>query len=184
MKPPPRDRLAVRRVYSGRIVKLDLETLRAPDGSTLELEIVRHAGAAAVVPIVAGDREPKILLLRQYRHAAGGILWEIPAGVLEPGESGVECARRELWEEAGAVAESLEPMLTIFTTPGFTDEQIQLFLARGVSREREPSPDADEFLEVVEVPLSEVLEMIARGELNDAKSAVAILYAARYRLGF
>ncbi len=184
MKPPPRNRLAVRRVYSGRIVKLDLETLRAPDGSTLELEIVRHTGAAAVVPVVSGDPEPKILLLRQYRHAAGGILWEVPAGVLEPGESAVECARRELWEEAGAVAESLEYMLAIFTTPGFTDEQIQLFLARGVSREREPSPDADEFLEVVEVPLSEVLEMIAQGELNDAKSAVAILYAARYRLGF
>jgi ADP-ribose pyrophosphatase len=183
MKPPPRNRLGVRRVYSGRVVNLDLETLRAPDGSTLELEIIRHAGAAAVVPLVAGDPEPGILLLRQYRYAAGGILWEIPAGVLEPGESGIDCARRELWEEAGAVAESLEPMITIYTTPGFTDEQIQLFLARGVRRQREPTPDADEFLEVVEVPLSKALEMIARGELNDAKSAVAILYAARYRLG-
>ncbi|GBD31962.1 MAG: ADP-ribose pyrophosphatase [Gemmatimonadales bacterium] len=182
MKPPPRNRLAVRRVYNGRIVNLDIETLRAPDGSTLELEIIRHAGAAAVVPVVAGDPEPSILLLRQYRYAADGILWEIPAGVLEPGESGIECARRELWEEAGAVAEKLEHMITIFTTPGFTDEQIQLFLAEGVSRRREPSPDADEFLEVVEVPLSEVLEMIHRGELNDAKSALAILYAARYRL--
>jgi ADP-ribose pyrophosphatase len=162
---------------------LDIETMRAPDGSSLELEIIRHAGAAAVVAVVADHPEPKILLLRQYRYAADGILWEIPAGVLEPGETGIECARRELWEEAGAVAESLEPMITIFTTPGFTDEQIQLFLATGVSRQREPSPDADEFLEVAEVPLSRVLEMISRGELNDAKSALAILYAAHYRLG-
>ncbi len=183
MKPPPRNRLTVRRVYAGRIVNLDLETLRAPDGSTLELEIIRHPGAAAVVPVVPGDPEPRILLLKQYRYAAGKTLWEIPAGVLEPGESAIECARRELWEETGAVAESLEPMITIFTTPGFTDEQIQLFLAQGVSRQREPTPDADEFLEVVEVPLSRVLEIIARGELNDAKSVVAILYAARYRLG-
>lgn len=181
MKPPPH-RQSVRRIYSGRVVNLDLETLTTPDGSVLELEIIRHAGAAAVVPVVEATPEPRILLLRQYRYAAGGVLWEIPAGVLEPGESGIECARRELWEEAGAVAESLEPLITIFTTPGFTDEQIQLFLARGVTRRREPEPDADEFLEVVEVPLSAALELIAQGELNDAKSALALLYAARYRL--
>lgn len=178
------DRQSVRRIYSGRVVNLDLETLTAPDGSTLELEIIRHAGAAAVVPVVEAAPEPGILLLRQYRHAAGGVLWEIPAGVLEPGESGIECARRELWEEAGAVAQSLEPLITILTTPGFTDERIQLFLGRGVTRRREPQPDADEFLEVVEVPLSTALELIARGELNDAKSALAILYAARFRLGW
>jgi ADP-ribose pyrophosphatase len=183
MKEPSRERLASRRAYAGRIVKVDIETIRAPDGSTLELEIIRHAGASAVVAITGEGREdPGVLLLQQYRYAAAGTLWEIPAGVLEPGETPVECARRELLEEAGARAETFEHLTTIYTTPGFTDEQIHLFVATQVTV-GEPRPAPDEFIEVKEVRLSQALDMIRTGEVQDAKSIVAILYAARYRFG-
>lgn len=183
MKEPSRARLASRRVYAGRIVKVDVETIRAPDGSTLELEIIRHAGASAVVAIIGEGREdPGVLLLQQYRYAAAGTLWEIPAGVLEPGETPVECARRELLEEAGARAATFEHLTTIYTTPGFTDEQIHLFVATQVTV-GEPRPAPDEFIEVKEVRLSRALDMIRTGEVQDAKSIVAILYAARYRFG-
>jgi ADP-ribose pyrophosphatase len=181
MVEPPRERLASRRAFAGRIVKVDVETIRAPDGSTLELEIIRHAGASAVVALTGQDRsDPGVLLLQQYRYAASGMLWEIPAGVLEPGETPVECARRELMEEAGARAEAFEHLTTIYTTPGFTDEQIHLFLATQVTV-GEPRPAPDEFIEVREVRLSRALDMIRNREMQDAKSIVAILYAARYR---
>lgn len=177
---PPRERLATRRAYAGRIVSVDVETIRAPDGSTLDLEIIRHAGAAAVVAFTGSPgQDPGVLLLEQYRYAAGGILWEVPAGVLEKGESPLDCARRELLEEAGARATSFEHMTTVYTTPGFTDEQIHLFLATDVVV-GEPRPARDEFIEVREVKLTRALEMIRTGELRDAKSIVALLYAARY----
>lgn len=182
MKEPPRERLATRRAYTGRILNVDVETIRAPDGSTLDLEIIRHAGASAVVALTGPDQDdPGVLLLQQYRYAAAGTLWEIPAGVLEPGETPVECARRELLEEAGARAETFEHLTTIYTTPGFTDEQIHLFLATGVTV-GEPQPAPDEFIEVKEVRLSRALDMIRSREMQDAKSIVAILYAARYRV--
>lgn len=177
----PVDHLTGRRLYDGRVVKLDLETVRAPDGSILELEMIRHPGAAAVVPLVDGTK-PRLLLLRQYRYAAGGVLWEIPAGVLEPGETPLQCARRELLEEAGARARELEHLTTVFTTPGFTDEVIHLFLARDVVADQKPGPASDEFLEVQEVELDRVMEMIEEGEIQDAKSVVAILYTVRFRL--
>lgn len=184
MRHPPPERLATRRAYAGRIVQLDIDTFRAPDGSTLELEIIRHAGAAAVVPLLTppDSADPWVLLIRQYRYAAGGVLWEIPAGVLEPGESPLDCARRELREETGATAETFEQLTTIFTTPGFTDEQIHLFIASGI-KAGEPKPEVDEFMEVEGRPMSRVLEMIRDGEIRDGKSIAALLFAAGFRLG-
>jgi ADP-ribose pyrophosphatase len=123
-----------------------------------------------------------VLLLRQFRYAAGGPIWEVPAGVLEPGETPEACARRELREETGAVAERVEHLTTIFTTPGFTDERIHLFLATGISA-GEPKPMSDEFLEVETRPLSKVLEMIRDREIVDAKSIVALLFLAGFTLG-
>lgn len=180
----PRRRVATRRVYQGRLLTVDVDTVRAPDESLLELEMVRHPGAAAVVPLLS-DREspdPQVLLLRQYRYAAGGPIWEVPAGVLEPGESPEGCARRELLEETGARAERMEHLITIFTTPGFTDEKIHLFVATGIST-GEPKPMSDEFLEVEARPLSRVLEMVRDQEIVDAKSIVALLYLAGFKLG-
>jgi len=178
------ERVNTRRTYDGRLLKVDVDTLRAPNGTRLELEIIRHPGASAVVPLLSDPDapDPTVLLIRQFRHAAGGFIWEIPAGVLEPGETPEHCARRELEEETGATAERIEHLATVFTTPGFTDERIHLFVAHGI-RVGEPKREHDEFMEVRGVPLSEVLRMIRDGDIVDAKSVVGILYLAGFRLG-
>jgi len=176
--------LATRRAYSGRIMNLDIDSVRFPDGSEGELEIIRHPGAAAVVPLASSPAgpDPVVLMIRQYRYAAGGPLWEIPAGRLNEGEAPEACARRELQEEAGVAAGRLERLTTIWTTPGFTDEAIHLFLATDlvdVPTAREP----DEFIQVTPRPLSELLVAIREGEIRDAKTIAAILYMAGFRLG-
>lgn len=183
-EPLSRRHIATRRVYAGRLLQVDLDTVRAPDESLLELEMVRHPGAAAVVPLLSDPEsaDPEVLLIRQYRYAAGGPIWEVPAGVLEPGETPETCARRELLEETGAVAKRVERLTTIFTTPGFTDEQIHLFLATGITT-GEPRPMSDEFLEAEARPISQVLKMIRDREMVDAKSIVALLFVAGFRLG-
>jgi len=175
--------LATRRVYAGRVVRLDVDTVRFPDGSTGELELIRHPGAAAVVPCLTDPKgaDPTILMIKQYRYAAGGSLWEVPAGTLDPNEAPDACARRELLEETGVTAERLEPLSAILTTPGFTNEVIHLFMASGL-RQGTAAPERDEFIEVVPRPLSEVLAGIRDGEIRDAKTMVAILYMARFRL--
>ncbi len=182
--PAAGERLGSRRAWSGRLLAVDVDAIRAPDGTELELEMVRHPGAAAVVPLLSDPEaeDPTVLLLRQYRYAAGGMLWEIPAGVLEVGEQPVECARRELREEAGAEAERIEHLVSIFTTPGFTDERIHLFLATGL-RAGAATPNPDELIEVAPRPLSQALAMIRDGEIQDAKSIVALLYVAGFALG-
>ncbi|NIM48927.1 MAG: NUDIX domain-containing protein [Gemmatimonadales bacterium] len=175
-------RLRSRRAYDGRLVKVDVDTIRTSKGE-FDLEIVRHPGAAAVVPFLSepDSDDPVILLLRQYRYATGGTIWEVPAGVLEPGELPEACARRELFEETGAEAANIEHLTTVFTTPGFTDERIHLFLATGITV-GEPAHEGDEFIKVEARPLRSVLEMIRDGEIVDAKSIVALLYVAGYRL--
>jgi ADP-ribose diphosphatase len=169
--------LSSRRAYSGRILDLDVDTVRFPDGSLGELEMIRHPGAAAVVPFAddPGTSDPTVLLIRQFRHAAERYVWEIPAGRLEPGEAPEACARRELEEEAGVIAGELRRLTTIYTTPGFTDERIHLFLATGLApgtARREP----DEFVEVHRKPWSEVLELIERGEVEDGKTLVTLMF--------
>ena len=178
------DRVASRRIYTGRVLNLDIDTVRFPDGSQGELEIIRHSGASAVIPVLDDLRsaDPRIVLVRQYRYAAGGLVYEIPAGRLDAGESPQACAGRELEEEAGYRAETITPLFSIFTTPGFTDERIHLFVASGLTavtarRER------DEFLETVELPLSAVLDMIGRDEIPDAKTSVALLFFATFGRG-
>ena len=177
-------RLATRRAWTGRLLQVDLDRIRTPNGAELELEMIRHPGAAAVVPLLSGEdaADPTVLLLRQYRYAADGMVWEIPAGVLEPGEAPEACARRELREETGADADRIEPLTTIFTTPGFTDEQIHLFLATGLRPGRQKL-DPDEFVEPVTLPLSEALESIRDGGIRDAKTICTLLYAAGFLLG-
>ena len=176
-------KLSSRRLYSGRIINLDMDTVRFPNGSTGELEMIRHPGAAAVVPFLgdpAGD-DPQILLLKQYRYASEQFLYEIPAGRLDPGEEPIDCARRELVEETGCEAERVEHLYSFYTTPGFTDELIHAFMASGLSR-GDTAHEKDEFMSIEGLPLSRALEMIRTGELNDAKSALSILYVAGFRL--
>src|SRR2546422_10612153 len=143
--------LATRRVYAGRAVRLDVDTVRFPDGSTGELELIRHPGAAAVVPCLTDPQgsDPTILMIKQYRYAAGGPLWEIPAGTLDSGEAPEACARRELLEETGATAERLEPLSAILTTPGFTNEVIHLFMASGLGRSEEHTSELQSRLHLV-----------------------------------
>ena len=176
--------LARRRIYTGRVVHLDVDSVQYPDGSTGEMEMLRHPGAAAVIPFASDPTgaDPTVLLIRQYRYATGGPLLEIPAGRLDSGEAPEQCARRELKEEIGVTAGRLERLTTIWTTPGFTDERIHLFWAADLTagaHAREP----DEFIEVVPRPLSEVLALVRSGEICDGKTVVAILYMAGFILG-
>ena len=173
-----------RRIHTGRIVHLDIDTVRFPDGSTGEMEMFRHPGASAVVPFLSDPRgeDPQVLLIKQYRYASGGYLYEIPAGRLDPGEDPADCARRELQEETGCTAAQVERLTTIFTTPGFCDEQIHLFMAVGLTQ-GEHAREKDEFLEVETLPLSRALSLIESGEIRDSKTVVGLLYAAGFRTG-
>ena len=169
--------LSSRRVYTGRIIHLDIDTVSFPDGSSGELEMIRHPGAAAVVPFLEDPRspDPLVVLIRQFRHAADGFVWEVPAGRLDGGESAEACARRELEEETGLVARTLRHLTTIFTTPGFTDERIHLFSADAVDTGH-ARREADEFVEVHRLRWSAVIDLICRGEVVDGKTLVALSY--------
>ena len=170
------------RLYSGRIVNLDLDTVRFPDDSAGQLEMLRHPGAAAVVPFLdpPGGADPRVVLIRQFRHAADGYIWEVPAGRLDSGEPPEACAARELEEETGMRARRLERLTTIYTTPGFTDERIHLFLADGLEPGAEHR-EADEFMELHTLRWSQVLEMIERGEIVDGKTLVSLLFVQTFR---
>ena len=177
-------RVSTRRIYTGRVISLDLDIVRFPNGTLGELEMVRHPGASAVVPFLSdptGD-DPQLLLIRQYRYAAEQYLYEVPAGRLDAGESPEHCARRELREETGCEAERVEHLFTMYTTPGFTDEKIHVFMAMGLTR-GENHREADEFIELETVQLSRALSLIQQGEIPDGKTALAILYAAGFRAG-
>jgi ADP-ribose pyrophosphatase len=172
-------------VHSGRIVELSLDTVRFPDGSVGELELIRHRGASAVLPLVGSpeDEDPEVVLVRQYRYATGGFVYEVPAGMPDrPGEPWDDCARRELEEETGMKAGTLERMTRIWTTPGFTDEVIRLYLAWDLE-EGEGHLDEDEFVEVVRVPFSQAVEWVKDGTVQDCKSIATILYAAHFIVG-
>jgi len=164
------------------VINLDVDTVRFPNGTIGELEMIRHPGASAVVPFLSdpnGD-DPELLLIRQYRYAAEHYLYEIPAGRLDPNEPPDVCARRELREETGCEASRVEHLFTMYTTPGFTDERIHLFMATGLTR-GENAREADEFIEVETMPLSRALSLIQQGEIQDAKTALGIMYAAGFR---
>ena len=172
--------LGTRRIYAGRVMNLDVDEVRFPDGTRGELELIRHSGAAAIVPFLDPPNESgaRILLIRQFRYAADRILYEVPAGRMDPGELPIDCARRELLEEAGCVAAQLTPLGGFFTTPGFIDEFIHAFLASGLTR-GDANPESDEFIQPVSHTLKDGLRMIERGEIVDAKTIVALFMADR-----
>ena len=139
--------------------------------------MVRHSGAAAVLPFLdePGAADPRVIMIRQFRHAADAVIWEIPAGRLDAGEAPEACARRELLEETGYRAAALAPLTTIYTTPGFTDERIHLFTATGLTA-GDHAREADEFVEVREVRWSALLDLVRDGAISDAKTLAAILF--------
>lgn len=162
--------MSTKNIYSGKVVRLNIDTVTLPNGVTIDLEIVRHPGAAAVVPL---KENGTVVLIKQFRHAAGGFIYEIPAGKLHPGEDPKNCAARELEEEIGYQAGKLDLLSSIFTAPGFTDEVIHIYKATGLTKGRQQL-DRDEVLEIVEVPLQEAIEMIRVGSIRDAKTMVGL----------
>lgn len=165
-------------LHQGRIFSFGVEDVVLPTGHALRLEIIRHPGAAAVVPV---HEDGTVTLVHQHRHAAGGLIYEIPAGVLDGGEAPDLAAARELAEEVQLAAEQLDLLTVLHTTPGFTDERIWVYLGTGL-RPAPGAPEVDEVLRPVRLPLEAALGMIERGEITDAKTITGLLMAAR-RLG-
>jgi ADP-ribose pyrophosphatase len=163
-----------RQVYRGRVVDFGVEEVRLPNGVEVELEVVRHPGAAAVVAI---DEQRRVVLIHQFRHAGGGFLWEIPAGILHPGEEPVACAGRELAEEVGLAAGRLELLGAMLPTPGYSDEHIHLFLGRELTSAPMAREDDEVIQSVQRFALADALAMVRRGEIPDAKTALALLLA-------
>ncbi|MEL6543849.1 MAG: NUDIX hydrolase [Myxococcota bacterium] len=168
------EKLGSKRAFSGRMLKMDVDTVRLPNGVELDLEIVRHPGAAAVVPV---DENGEVILVRQYRYVVDGWLLEIPAGKLDaPDEDPKRCAERELLEETGFRAERWTALGAIYVSPGFTDERISLYLAEGLTA-GEQQLEADEVLDVQRVALEDAIAQAFSGDIPDAKSAVALMRA-------
>ena len=166
-----------RSVYEGRVVNLRIDTVRLSDGTETDMEVVEHVDA---VHIVAVDDAGRILLVRQFRAPAGEYLLETPAGGVKPGEGVGESAQRELREETGYRADTLERITSVYSSPGFCTELNHLFLARGLTPDP-LEPDADENIEVVRVLPEEARELIYSGKIGDAKSVAGILlYLSKY----
>lgn len=169
--------LSRREIHHGRKIVITEQVVRLPSGVETKLDVIEHPGASAIVSF---DAQQRVAVLRQYRYAAGGDLWEIPAGTLDDAEEPLTCARRELIEEAGVSAERWDALGHIFTAPGFTDEKIHLFLARDLA-EAKQNLDHDEVIhEVQHIPLSEALQWVSDGRISDAKSIAALYRASAF----
>jgi len=172
-----RERLiSSRTVFEGKLIAVRVDEVEMPSGARATREIVPHPGAVVIVPLLEGDR---VVMIRQYRHAAGKVLWELPAGVLEEGEDPEYAARRELAEEVGRTPGELVHLLSTYTSPGFSTELIHIFLARDL-REVDASEEEDENIRAVPVALSTALEMVRRGEVENAAAICGLLAVARW----
>jgi ADP-ribose pyrophosphatase len=160
-------------IYRGKVIELTLEGVTLPNGRQTELEIVHHPGGAAVVAL---DTDGNVCVLRQFRHAAGGWLWELPAGKLDPGEAPLATAQRELREEAGLIAADWQSLGRIVSSPGVFTEVIHLFLARGLTPVATQTEE-HELIEVHWLPFQQALAMARDGEITDAKSVAGLFRA-------
>jgi ADP-ribose pyrophosphatase len=165
----------VRRHFQGKLFSFESEDVTLPNGSRTELSMVRHPGSIAVVPLFEDNT---VLMERQYRHAVKSYLLEIPAGTMEPGEDPLTCARRELEEETGYIAENFELLLDLDILPSYTDERIYVYLARGLASSRQ-NLDEDEIIEIVTYPLQDALKMIDTGQIRDGLTILSLLQAWR-----
>ncbi|MET3696195.1 ADP-ribose pyrophosphatase [Bacillus oleivorans] len=161
-------------IFKGRVISLHVDEVELPNGKTSKRELVRHPGAVAVIPILANGN---ILMVEQFRKPLERAIVEIPAGKLEPDEEPELTAKRELEEETGYQCDNLEHLISFYTSPGFADEIIHLYVATGLSKAENPlTADEDEFVNLLEVSLQEAEEMIVSKQIYDAKTAYAILY--------
>ena len=171
--------LSSMQIYDGKIIKLYRDTVSLPDGKEAFREVVRHPGAVCVVPLTDND---EVVCVRQYRYPFARVMLEIPAGKLDsPNEDHREAALRELREETGALCEELTFIGEFYGSPAILDEVIYMYYAKGLSF-GECDPDDDEFIDTVRIPLGEMVKMIAKGEIGDAKTQTAVLKTA-YLLG-
>jgi 8-oxo-dGTP pyrophosphatase MutT (NUDIX family) len=166
----------VKHIFTGRVIELNVERVELPNGSVAELEIIRHPGGAAVVAL---DTDDRICLLRQFRHAVGGWIWELPAGKIDNREPPLDTARRELEEEAGMAAASWRPLGDYLSSPGVFTEVVHLFLATQLTP-LSARPEEHEVIEVHWLPFRDVLRMADSGELRDGKSLVGVYRAAAH----
>ena len=171
--------LHVRNEFKGRVVTLNVETVRLPNGHVAELEIIHHPGGAAAVAL---DAQGRVCLLRQFRHAAGGWIWELPAGKLEPQEPPLQTARRELVEEAGIEAQQWHSLGPYVSSPGVFTETVHLFLARELRRAK-IAHEAAESIEIHWIDFAEACQRAASGDINDGKTALGLLRAQAYVAG-
>jgi ADP-ribose pyrophosphatase len=169
--------LSNNKIYQGRILDVALEKHAMPDGRQSEFEIIRHPGGAALLPVLPDGR---LLLIQQFRPAVGKMIYEIPAGRLEPNESPQECAGRELIEEVGYSASEITPLGGFWSTVGFCDEYIHLFLGQGLTVAKQ-ALEPDEVIELCPMPLDEALQRVCNGEILDSKTQLALL---RYQLSY
>jgi len=161
---------SVKNIYKGKVVVLNVDRVTLPNGATVDLEVIRHPGAAAIVPM---KDDETVILIRQFRHAADGFIYEIPAGKLHPGEDPRDCAARELEEEIGYRASSFELLTSIFTAPGFADEVIHIYKGTGLTKGQQKL-DHDEVLNVVELPIEKAIAQIQDGTIRDGKTIVGL----------
>ncbi|GAE25447.1 ADP-ribose pyrophosphatase [Halalkalibacter wakoensis JCM 9140] len=164
--------LKTNEIFKGKVIDLEVQEVELPNGKTSSREIVKHPGAVAILPIT---NEGKIILVRQYRKALGKTIVEIPAGKLEKGEDPLDSARRELEEETGYKTSKLDFLLSFYTSPGFADELIHLYITDKLEKGK-TNMDDDEFLDILEVSLEEAEQMVKDQTIHDAKTAYAILY--------
>lgn len=157
-------------VFKGRILSVRVDELRMPSGRVVEREVVTHGGAVGIVPLTDNG---EIIMVSQYRHAIGGMLLEIPAGKLDPGESPEECASRELIEEVGLAPGRLVKLAKFYTTPGYSNEVFHLFLADGLTPDRSALTE-EEIESVAAIPMAEAIRMITDGTIEDGKTIAAI----------
>ncbi|WP_423407295.1 NUDIX domain-containing protein [Heyndrickxia sp. MSNUG] len=174
MRPLEEKTLKTERIFTGKVISLQVDDVELPNGNTSKREIVKHPGAVAVIPVTA---ENKIVMVEQYRKALERTIIEIPAGKLESGEKPVVCAGRELEEETGYECKQMEWLISFYTSPGFADEIIHVYKATGLTKKENPAvADEDEFVNLIEVTLEEAIQLIKEQKIYDAKTAYAVQY--------
>lgn len=167
--------ISVNKIYKGRIIEVEAQKVTLPDGRTASRDIIRHPGAAAIIPV---NDKNEVYMVRQYRKPIEKVLLEIPAGKLDPGEDPEACAERELKEETGLTATEIKHLVSVYSTPGFSDEVLHIYSATGLSQ-GETSKDEDEFISCEKVHIDKLVDMVLNNEINDAKTVIGILLADR-----